>query len=852
MPDPKNIYRLLLKLYPARFREEYERPLERQFRDEYNELEGNWQKTLFWLRALADLGISIPVEMFRELRQDLRYAVRVYGERSWTVTLTLAALALTIGITTGVFSVVNALLFRSLPFRDPDRLVLLQDLRGHNESPAAFHNWAASRPYLTDAAAYRTEEMTLTVKGQPWRVNVAETSANFFQLLGSQPLIGRAFAAGEDIRGASDVAIVSYGLWQQLGADSRILGSRVSVNGTPFTVVGVGPKDLDYPAKTAVWVPTLFQPGVVSRVHALVRTANGRLKPGVSIRQAGDLYRAENIELLQSGGRRVGAAERTRLRLVPLRNQLAGNIRRVSLALFGLVVSVLLCACANLADLLLTRVTERRKELMLRAALGASPARLVQQLITETTVLTAGAAVAGLLVANWVAHLAATVQPPSLAEQAYTVLDWPVLLFAVGVAILTGVVFGVLPAGLIRRMQPALDPLRITSGGRNGAIGQMRAGLVGVQAAFTVILLAGALTMGRSFLKIAGADLGLRTDHVVVMNVALSGTPQEKNPRLYYREALDRLRRVPGVEAAGAVEFLPLSLNNMVLFHFQVEGAADAHNGAPIAATPDYLRATGTRILLGRDFTAAEEASLQPVAIVNEAFAREFDPTVRIVGKRLIPAFGQPATIVGVARTQRYSPTDEDMPIVYTPIGNQPALNMTLAARVQGKAELYGSVCRDAVRSVDAAVPVFHVSTLDERLRDVLSRPRFYSTIVLFFSGFALLLAILGIHGVASFGIQQRSHEIGVRLAIGAHPRRLRAALVKEALLPVCGGLLLGIAVATSFGRLLENLMEGVDEVGFPICTAAGVVLVASAAIAVWTATRRIIRMDPMKVLRAD
>ncbi len=289
----------------------------------------------------------------------------------------------------------------------------------------------------------------------------------------------------------------------------------------------------------------------------------------------------------------------------------------------------------------------------------------------------------------------------------------------------------------------------------------------------------------------------------------------------------------------------------MAGFRFKMDDGED-HFGVLITATPDYLRATGTNIITGRDFTAAEEAESKPVAIVNEAFARQFDPTLRVVGKRLIPAFGDPVTIVGVARTQRYSPTDNGMAVVYRAPGWSPSLNMTLVARVQGKAELYKPICRDAVRGIDPTVPVYNVATLDERLRETLAGPRFYTTMVLFFSGFALLLAILGIHGVASFAIQQRTHEIGVRLAVGAQPLHLRVALLKEALLPVGAGLLLGMAAAVAFGKLLESLMEEVDPVGFPICSAAGVLLVATAAIGIWTATRRIVRMDPMKVLRAD
>jgi putative ABC transport system permease protein len=466
MADSKTLYRLLLKLYSARFREEYEKPLERQFWDEYNQIHGHFPRMLFWMSALADLALSIPVEVLHELRQDLGYALRVYRKRSFTLTLALVALALTIGVATGVFSIVNALLFRSLPFRDPERLVQLHNFQSAAPSAAGFHAWATSRPYLTDAAGYRTENMTLTAARQARRVKVAETSSNFFRLLGSEPFIGRDFASGEDTQGLTDVAIVGYGLWQQLGADPRILGSIIHVNGVPLKVIGVGPSGLNYPGKSALWVPKLYFAGHLSRARALTWVVNGRLKPGISLPQASAQFHAENIALAKSAGRKLDPDALAGFRLISLRDQLAGNARQISFVLFGIVMFVLLTACANVAHLLLSRITERSKELVLRAALGASRGRLMQQLVTETTALTVAAAVAGLVVAQWVARLALAVQPPSLTTQAYTVLDLPVLLFAVGIAILTGLVFGVLPAGFIRRMQPAMGPLRLAAGHR--------------------------------------------------------------------------------------------------------------------------------------------------------------------------------------------------------------------------------------------------------------------------------------------------------------------------------------------------------------------------------------------------
>jgi len=851
MKFSQRLYCLLLCLYPARFREEYGGPLERQFLDEYRELRGIVPRALFWLRAIADLGTSIPAEILREMRQDLAHAMRVYRRRPLTVGLALIALSLTIGVTTGVFSVINALLLRSLPFHDPDRLVEMENATG-DDAPAAFHRWAASRPYLTDAAAYRIAAMTLDAPGSgaARRVQVAETSSNFFRLLGCDPLIGRGFADGEDEAGRDQVAIVGYALWQQLGGDPRLLGSTIRLNGVPLTVIGIGPRGLDYPLKTAIWAPSVFDTELIFRDHGIVWTVDGRLRPGISLRAASSQYRAESLREFKSPPADGVAGK---LKLISLRDQLAGDVRQSAFVLFGIVVFVLLAACANVAHLLLSRITERQKELELRAALGASRARLMQQLITETTVLTVGAAAAGLLVANWATRIAAAVQPPSLSAQEYSVLDWGVVLFAVGLAVLTGLVFGVLPAGFIRRMRPGMDGLRIGSGSSAG-VSRLRALLVGIQAAFTVVLLAGALTMCRSFLKLAGTDLGLSTGHVLTLNVSVSGTPREKDGAGYFREAVEKLRRVPGVEAAGAIENLPLSSPMRIGFRFKVDGYPEEQMGLTATATAGYFRAMGTRIVAGRDFSADEEAFLRPVAVVNEAFAREFDSTERVLGRRVVPPWKElpPLTIVGIARNQLYSPTDETLPMIYYLPNWIPTQTISLVARVRGDVALYQAVCRDAVRGVDPRVPVYDVKTLDERLRSQLARPRFYATAVLFLGGFTLLLAVIGIYGVASFSITQRTHEIGVRLAIGAHPRRLRAMLLREGLLPLACGLTVGVGAAMEFGKVVRYLVAGADTIGFAGCAAGAFVLAAAAAIALWSATRRVARLDPIRVLRAE
>ncbi len=852
MADAKQIYRRLLKLYPARFREEYEAPLERQFSDEYREAGTPAGRARFWLRAICDLAVSIPGEFLRELRQDLAYAGRVYRRRSLVTGLALAALALAIGATTGVFSVVNALLIRSLPFHEPARLM---EAGGYPQlmiqGRAAFYDWRARSLYWEDAATYRTSYMNLTRTGGAARAAVTETSANFFAMLGSEPGFGRSFRANQDIPGGSGVAVIGYGLWQQMfGGDPRALGAIIHVNGVPLEVVGVAAPGFDYPAKTALWTSTVFDLQRLPDAGAIFAHTIGRLKPGMTIAQANQIMTTE------LRGMKFPMAQNPddRPRLISLQDQLAGRVRQASWVLLAVVAFVLLIACANVAHLLLSRMTERRPEMAVRAALGASRARLVQQLITESMVLTLTAAAAGLVVARWAARLASSVQPAQLTTQSYSILDWRVLGFAIAVALTTGVIFGVLPAWLIGRAQPAVDAVRAQGGAGGSAVSRTRTALIALQAALTVMLLAGSVTMGRSFLKLLGTDLGFRTENVATFSVSLLGTHNEPDPsaRQYFTAALRRLESVPGVEATGAVEYLPLS--SRALYFLGVKMDSGVSVGAmPVMATPHYFAAIGAQIIAGRDFTNDDQDGAEPVAIVNQEFARKAGGGP-LIGRKLTPPFrgSKPATIVGVVGNTRFDPAAPALAQVYLAVDQRPPAFATFVTRVHGDPARYLAVGRDAIQQVDPQVPVFDVMTLPQRLNAALAKPRFYTIAILFFAGFAWLLALIGIYGVASYTISQRTHEIGIRIAVGAPSGRLRRSLLGESMLPMAAGMLVGIAGALELGQFLQRLMFGVDGLDARTSAAAALWLALAAALAVWRATARVLRVDPMKALRAE
>ena len=794
--------------------------------------------------------------MARELRQDVRYAARVYRRRTLVTTLALSALALAIGATTGVFSVLNAVLFRGLPFRDPARLVEVQGVSvDEDNGRAAFYGWRNGNPYLEDAAAYAAAagntEMNLSVDAGSRRVSVAETSANFFSMLGTELHFGRAFAPDEDLEAKDAVAVIGYGLWQEcFGGDPRVLGSTIRLNRAPVTVIGVAPPAFDYPQRAAVWTPTIFHKKRLPKFIAFPGNVIGRVREELTLAQAGRMYEAEMRRLHPES---LKGPDLYRARLIPLRDSLAGPVRQASLVLLGAVALVLLIACANVAQLLLSRLAERRQELMVRTALGASRARLVQQLITECSLLTLAATAAGLGVANWAARLVSRAQPASLSTQQYTILDWRVLAFAVGTALLTGLLFGVLPASLMGRMLPTADVVHSQSGVHGTGAGRMRWVLVAMQAALAVVLVAGSVSMGRSFLKLLGIDLGYHTGHVVTLNASLIGTGHEGQAawRQYYGDALERLRAIPGVESAGATSLLPLMVGLSESARFTL---ADRHAVASVKeSSPDFFRSIGSALVAGREFTAADQQVSDRLIVVNEDFARALGGGADLVGRKIRGYRDTDFTVVGIVRTVRQAGPGHGIgPDVYRDMDQQPRPWVTFAAKVRGDAERYLAPCRDAVQAADPQVPVYDVKTLDQRLSENLARPRLYTSAVLFLGVFALLLAVVGTYGVASYSITQRTHEIGVRIAVCASPRGLRGMLLRQSMLPVAFGALAGVAGGAALGRYLQHLIAHADATGPWTCALAAAALAATAALAVWTATGRIVRMDPTAALRTE
>jgi len=840
------LYRLLLKLYPAGFRENYGAPLQQQFQDEYAEVRDGRGRLRFWGRTLIDFVRSMPGEFAREFAHDARHAVRLWRRRPLPVVFAITVLALAVGANTGVFSVLNGVLLRPLPFSEPDRLASLHNFGAPRDE---FHAWRQRSTYLADAATYDTLEVNIDGVYGAARTRLTETSWNFFSMLGATPVQGRAFAPGEDQPGQNGVAVIGHGLWQQLfGGDPRAVGSALRVNGAILTIVGVAPPGFDYPQKTSLWAPTTFDYRHIPKTGSVLFWSTiGRIKPEMTWEQAREAFETEAFarspQLRQADSINLPS-------LIPLRHQLAGRVRGASLILMAGVALLLLLACANVANMLLARTLARSNELAIRTALGASRARLTQQLLTESVLLALVAGTAGLLVAVWVAEVARAVQPAQLSSQTYTIVDWRVLGFATMVSMLTGVCFGVGPALYASRGDFAAS--RTATPARRH--GRMRNTLIAVQIAVTIVLITGSIGLGRAFLALLRVDNGYDARSLVTLNVSLAGTGYEADGRAwsYYGEVARSVGDVPGVIAVSATESLPLAVDAFMGGRFRLDDRGPISPMTTVEwVAPGYFSTMGGRVLFGREFSPDDLRHDEGIVVISEALARTFGEPATLIGRSMTAEGWPPRRIVGVVRGMRasgpaYGPHPQIFRINRTPRA------FTFVVKVTGRARQKVAVVRDAVQSVEPRIPVFDVKSMDERLDAVLAQPRFYATAVTFLGGCGLLVAIVGLFGIVSYSVQQRTREMGIRLALGTTPRWLRVTVLRQMLLTTGIGAVAGVGAAAGFGRFLRSLVQGAD---IPLISTSALAVLLTAvvsAVAIWLATRRVARLDVASVLRTD
>ena len=815
------------------------------------------------------------------LMQDLRYAVRMLRRNLALTLVIVASLAIGIGANTAVFSVVNALLLKPLPYPDPDRLVILWLRSPGINIP---QDWPSPGQYIDVRTENRSfEEMsisqgttgTLVGLDQPERVEALRTSSSLFHLLGAQPLYGRLLLPEDDVPGKAPVVVLSHAFWKRMfGADPNMVGRSISLNGlaprkdgNQFTVVGVlRPEFLlneeIMPTVASIRQMDLFMPLPLG-ADAVTRRGDenynlmARLKPGVSAEQA-----QADISVIAARIRDKDKRDRTfTISVVPLLEQVVGNVRRAVLVLLGSVALVLLIACANVANLLLTRASGRQKEVAIRTALGAGWLRLVRQLLTESLILGLMGGLAGLLIARLSLYVVHTVNPGNIPRLEVIGLDGGVLTFTLAVSILTGIIFGLAPA--IRAARVDLNTA-LKAGGRsvqadggfNSSRRRLRSLLVVSELALSLMLLIGAGLLVRSFVRLQSVAPGFNPGNVISMRIGRTGMDLSNQDKAieYFRQVGDRLARVPGITARGAVTALPFT-SSVGWGSVHVEGWIP-QPGQELqvdqrAATPDYFRTMEVPLITGRffnDFDALPNA--QPVAIIDEKFAQRFWPSENPIGKHLWNDPKRQMTIVGVVGTVKQYGLDVDGRIVFY----RPSLGLLgyqVARTAADPAGVANAMVR-AIHEVDPTIPVYDIRTMDDRLKDSLARQRFATIMLGSFSVFAMILAIVGVYGVMSHLVTQGTHDIGVRMALGAQRNRIVSMVIRRGMELTGAGVVLGLAGAALMTRVMASLLFGVSATDLATFASVPLTLVVIALVASYVPALRATRVDPVIALREE
>jgi putative ABC transport system permease protein len=800
------------------------------------------------------------------LLQDIRYAIRGLLKNPGFAVVAVLTVALGVGANSTIFSFVNGILLRPLPYQEPARLALLDETspsQGMTSMGVSFPNfldWRERNHVFEDIAAYDTGGYNLIGWGEPEQLPGSAVSSGLFEILGVAPIQGRTFTAEEDRPDHDTVVILSDGLWQRrFGSDPAIIGQTITLNNRPRTIIGVMPPGFKFPEIADLWLPLALDTKRYTRTdHGLGAIA--RLKSGVTLEQAQAEMstiavgiEAENPITNQGLG----------VNVFNLRDGLTGDYRKALLILLGVVGFVLLIACANVANLLLARASARQKEVALRAALGASRWRLFRQLLTESLLLGTMGGALGLVLTLWGLDLLLAAIPIKLPFWMKFSLDGRVISFTIGISLLTGLVFGVVPA--LAASKPNLNEI-LKEGGRSAASGGrrgLRNLLVVAEVALSLVLLAGAGLMMRSFLHLQQINPGLNPQNVLTMQVGLPRAkyPQPERRIAFFQQLLERVQTQPGVQVAGAVSNLPLS-GSAWGRSLTVEGRALLSVGeAPMinhcVITPNYFRAMGIPVLMGRDFAEADSQDAAKVTIIDERLAREYWPDESPLGKRV--RFGPPEnnepwhTIVGVVGEVRHERLDlATRKTVYIPYPQIPVGSMTLAVRTTTAPESLTSAVQGQVRELDPDQPVTNVITMAKTLSSSLWQTRLYTILFGIFACVALILASVGIYGVMSYSVTQRTHEVGIRMALGARQSDVLSMIVRQGMSLIIAGIGVGLIGAFLLTRVMAGLLYDVsatDPLTFFLISLvlAGVALVACAVPA-----RRATKVDPIVALRYE
>lgn len=808
------------------------------------------------------------------LLQDLRFGLRTLTKSPGFAVVALLTLALGIGANSAIFSVINAILLRPLAYKNPEQLVLIN----HNYqkislkasvSAFGFVHYRDNAKSFESLTAITGWAANLTGEGEPERLTGQTVSANFFELLGANAAMGRTFAVGEDSEGKNRVVVLSHGFWQRrFGGDQNILNKTLSLNGENYSVVGVMPPSFQYGREIGMivdlWAPIVFTPQQLSSnsITNEFLSVLGRLRAGVSQEQAqAEMHNiASNLRQQYMQG---ADATNWDLLLTSFRQQVVGDISTMLWIVMLVVGFVLLIACANVANLLLARAAARQKEIAVRTALGARRWRIIRQLLTESLLLSVVGGAFGLLIGYWGVKALVALNEDRIPRAHEISLDWKVMLFTFGISILTGILFGIVPA-----LQTTKTDLHETlkEGGRNAAATTkqwIRSSLVVVEIALALAVLVGAGLLVKSFLHVQQVNPGFNPEGMLTMHLSLPMTKYSEAPQRanFYKQVINDVRALPGVQSVGAVSVLPLSGGGSS-GSFRIEGrdvppGQSSPHGARWAATPDYFKTMGIPLIRGRYFEDRDTSEALPVAIIDQALAQKYWPNEDPLGKRIVfegtrdnPLWRE---IVGIVGHVKHTDLEgESRAQYYMPHQQRPQPNMALVIRTPNDPNALAGSVRSVIKSADSDLPVFRVRTMDQFVADSMTQRKFALLLICVFACLALLLSAIGLYGVMAYSVTQRTHELGLRMALGAQASDVLKLVVKQGMLLAVVGLAIGVVGAIFLSRLMKTMLFNVSATDPLVFVGIALILAAVALLACFVPARRATKVDPMVALRYE
>jgi putative ABC transport system permease protein len=826
------------------------------------------QETLVW-------GTAQRTSPLQDFWHDLNYAFRTLAKAPGFTAVALLTLALGIGANTAMFTVISAVLLRPLPFSAPERLVglvsvTLRNGADDNASYPDFVDWRERSQSFEDLAVFRTDGATLTGAGTTLRVSIAVASAALFKVLGATPSLGRSFTSEEDKPGAdggTDAVILSHGLWQQqFGSDPHVLGQTIRLDGKDLSVVGVMPTGFQFPIQTEppdVWTTIAYdsagKDAMTTQRGAHYLEVTGRLKMGVTPAQA----QAEMSTIVGALNKQYPENYPRGIRVVPELDRLVGDVRPALFILLGAVGCVLLIACANVANLLLARGTSRRREIAIRSALGASRARVIRQVLTESVVLSFLGGALGLCLGVAGVTLLLRLIPGEIPRLSTVGIDGRILAFTATLSLLTGLLFGLVPAVQFSRSDLSES---LKEGGRGSSEGtgrsRVRAALVVGEVAVAMVLLVGASLMFRTLSRLQGVNPGFDPRPVITFGLQMPATYSTVHNLDFFRQVVAGALSCPGVQAASAVVPLPFSGDDIET-SFEIEGRSVPKASRPTtvysAIEPDYFATVGIPLVTGRDFTARDDLQGLPAVIINETLAKRFFPDQNPIGQHIRPGivfgYAKPPMreIVGVVGDVKQLHVNESVgPEVYVPLAQSPFSSITVAVRTDTEPANIVAAMRDQVRALDKDVPLFAVKTLGEYVGASVAQTRFSTQMLGIFATLALALAVIGIYGVISYSVTQRTHEIGVRLALGAGLNDVLRLVVGQGLRLAFVGIGIGFVGALWVSRGLHSMLFGIQPTDLATFVLVPLILLTAALLASYIPARRATKVDPLVALRYE